>query len=179
MCSGKKSKISIQNISVLTFGMIFAAKHLTFMFPGHKLNFCLKWWRRVQMDPNESPKIKKKPFWTIQAPSWRLIGWACRVWLFQSKMSHFWADPSHREWTQKSKSSIDLLTQWITEENLLVVFNFHHTKKFNDCDEIHRNLPVVRPEGFSQVCLLMDSDAVQGSVWVLSPSQASGEGAGQ
>ena len=30
-----------------------------FVFPGQKLNFCLKWWRRVQMDPNESQKIKR------------------------------------------------------------------------------------------------------------------------
>ena len=62
-------------------------------------------------------------------------------------------------------------------EYLSVIFNVHHTKKFNDCDEIHRNLPEVRPEGFSQVCWCVDSDAVQGSVWVWSPSQESGDGA--
>ena len=59
--------------------------------------------------------------------------------------------------------------------NLLV--NFNQAKKFNDSDEIKRNLPEM--EGFSQVCWFMDSDAVQSSVWVWSPSQASGEGAGQ
>ena len=44
--------------------------------------------------------------------------------------------------------------------NLLV--NFNQAKKFNDSDEIKRNLPEM--EGFSQVCWFMDSDAVQSSV---------------
>ena len=79
-------------------------------------------------------------------------------------MGHFCADPSHRDWAQKSKRSFDLLAQRISEDNLLVIFNVHQTKKFNDYDEIHRNLPEVKPDGFSQVCWFMDSDAVQGSV---------------
>ena len=116
----QKSKTSIQNISVLTFGMIFLLQR-TSPEPGPKIHFLSEMLKECPNGPKLITKDKKElgwPYRTIQAPSWRLIWLTCRVWLFQSKMGHFWADVSQWDWTQKKTK--EALTYWHYEYQRII-----------------------------------------------------------
>ena len=75
-----------------------------FVHLGQKNHFCLKWSKRVQMDPKGFPNDQKDLGW----PFWSLLGPFGPLWSvdkpamfghFWSKMDHFWAIPSHERWT--------------------------------------------------------------------------------
>ena len=69
-----------------------------FVHLGQQIHFCMKWPKRVQMDPKGSQMVKNhsgRPFWSLL----EYFVQACHFW---SIMDHFLADPSQEWWTYPS-----------------------------------------------------------------------------